>query len=47
MDWELIFWVAAPIVLVVGGVIAEIVKERRDWNRKRWEWEHQDDWNKD
>ena len=47
MDWELIFWIAAPIVLLGGGIIAECLKERRDWNRKQWEWEHQDDWNKD
>lgn len=47
MDWELIFWIAAPIVLVGSGIIAEWLKERREWNRKQWEWEHQDDWNKD
>jgi hypothetical protein len=47
MDWELIFWIAAPIVLLGGGIITEWLKERRDWNRKQWEWEHQDDWNKD
>lgn len=47
MDYELIFWVAAPFVLVAGIFLGAWWKERKAEKASRWAEEHADDFNKD
>lgn len=47
MDWELLWWLVVPPLLIIGGIVWECIKEKRAQDRKDWEWEHQDDFNKD
>lgn len=47
MDWELLWWLVVPPLLIIGGIILEVRKMKREQDRKDWEWEHQDDFNKD
>jgi hypothetical protein len=47
MDYELIFWVAAPFVLIAAVFLCAWWKERRAERARRWEEEHADDFNKD
>jgi hypothetical protein len=47
MDYELIFWVTAPFVLIATIFLRAWWKERRAERARRWEEEHADDFNKD
>lgn len=47
MDWELIWWLVVPPLLLLVGFILEGRKMKREQDHKDWEWEHQDDFNKD
>lgn len=47
MDYELIFWVTTPFVLIVGIFLHAWWKERKAEKANRWEEEHADDFNKD
>jgi hypothetical protein len=47
MDYELIFWVVAPFVLM-GIIIGRMyLQARRSQQKADWEREHADDFNKD
>ena len=47
MDYELIFWVAAPFVLIAAILLYTEWKEWKAEEARRWEEEHADDFNKD
>lgn len=47
MDYELIFWVAAPFVLIAGIFAYGLFRDWAEEKNCRWEEEHGDDWNKD
>lgn len=47
MDYELIFWVTAPFVLIATIFLCAGWKERKAEKARRWKKEHADDFNKD
>lgn len=47
MDWELIFWVVSPFVLIAAIFLCAGWKEWKAAEARRWEEEHADDFNKD
>ena len=47
MDWELVFWVVAPFVLIGLVLVTSAVAEYRENKKRRWRREHADDFNKD
>jgi hypothetical protein len=47
MDYELIFWVIAPFVLIAAIFLRTWWKDRKAEKAGRWAKEHADDFNKD
>lgn len=47
MDYELIFWVAAPFVFIAGIFLRALWKDWKAEKASRWAKEHADDFNKD
>lgn len=47
MDWELIFWVVSPFVVVGSVFIFGYLQEEKHLNKKRKQREQMDDFNKD